>query len=229
MKMPKFLYKDGFLEQLPWDAWKSSFERGTSSFGTRKERASGQPFTSVGASVNLVAPWKPSTQLCRICRWHIYSIGVIVGVLKRGISRCLIVMVSLGWGVIKDDLGHVMTKINFLGGIYIAVSLVRDIMTVVAYTEVQKISQEGEDELFDIVSILTLVIALIDVLFYLWIIDSLNATMEYLEGLNQTSKLRRYLRLRSILLFSILFAVIGSVFGIVDSYNEGIVEEDQEW
>ncbi len=158
-----------------------------------------------------------------------FSQGVIIGVLKRGISRCLIVMVSLGWGVIKDDLGPVMNKINFLGGFYIAVAIVRDIMTVVAYTEVQKLSQDGEAELFNIVSILTLVIALVDVLFYLWIIDSLNATMEYLEGLNQTSKLRRYLRLRSILLFSILFAVICSVFGIVDSYNDGIVGEDQTW
>ena len=138
-------------------------------------------------------------------------------------------MVSLGWGVIRDDLGSVMHKIHFLGGVYIAVALVRDIMTVVAYTEVQKISQEGENELFDIVSILTLVIALVDVLFYLWIIDSLNATMEYLEGLNQTSKLRRYLRLRSILLFSILFAVIWSVFGIVDSYDQGIVDDEQAW
>jgi hypothetical protein len=138
-------------------------------------------------------------------------------------------MVSLGWGVILDDLGDKINRINFMGGAYIAVSLVRDIMAVVAYTEVQKISQEEEDELFDIVSILTMVIALIDVMFYLWIIDSLNATMEYLEGMNQTSKLLRYLRLRMILLFSILFAVVWSVFGIVDNYDQGIVEEDQEW
>jgi hypothetical protein len=143
-------------------------------------------------------------------------------------------MISLGWGVVRDDLGAVMNKITALGGIYIAVSLVRDIMTVVAYTEVQKISQEEEDELFDIVSILTLVIALIDVGFYLWIIDALNGTMEYLENLSQTSKLLRYLRLRFILLISILFAVVWSVFGIVDIlyilyYDEGIVDQEQEW
>jgi len=138
-------------------------------------------------------------------------------------------MVSLGWGVVRDDLGPVMNRITFLGGVYVAVSLVRDIMTVVAYTDVQKISQEEEDELFDIVSILTLVIALVDVLFYLWIIDSLNATMEYLEGMNQTAKLLRYLRLRSVLLCSILFAVVGSVFGIVDNYDQGIVEDGQQW
>jgi Kef-type K+ transport system membrane component KefB len=155
--------------------------------------------------------------------------GVIVGALKRGISRCLIVMVSLGWGVVRDDLGAIMNKINFLGGLYIAVSLVRDIMTVVAYTEVQKLSQEEEDELFDIVSVLNLVVACINVIFFLWIIDSLNATMEYLESMSQSSKLLRYLRLRCILLFSILFAVVWSVFAIVNNYDAGIVDQESEW
>jgi hypothetical protein len=181
------------------------------------------------SGVYLFAPLRYSTSSCCSSNIPLFLQGVVVGVLKRGISRCLVVMVALGWGVIRDDLGAVMNRINYMGGVYIAVSLVRDSMTVVAYTEVQKISQEEEDELFDIVSILSLVIALIDVMFYMWIIDSLNATMEYLEGMSQTSKLLRYLRLRSILLFSILFAVVWSVFGIVDNYDQGIVEEDQAW
>jgi hypothetical protein len=138
-------------------------------------------------------------------------------------------MVSLGWGVVRDDLGGVMKKINFLGGLYIVVSAVRDIMTVLGFMEVQQMSQEEEDELFDIVTILTTVIAFIDVLFYLWIIDALNGTMEYLENMSQTSKLLQFLRLRSLLLFSILFAVIWAVFGIVDSYDTGIVDQEQAW
>jgi hypothetical protein len=99
----------------------------------------------------------------------------------------------------------------------------------VAYTEVQRISQEEEEELFDVVSILRIVIAVIDIIFYVWIIDSLNATMDYLEGTGQTSKLQRYLRLRCIFLFSILFAVVWSVFGIVNNFDEGIVENEQNW
>ena len=155
--------------------------------------------------------------------------GLIVGVLKRAISRCLVVMVSLGWGVVRDDLGDVMKKINFLGGLYVVVALVRDIITVIAYTEIQVMSQEEEDKLFDIVTILTLVLAFVDVVFLLWILDSLNATMEYLESMSQMSKLLRYLRLRCVLLFSVLFAVVSAVFGIVDSYDEGIVEQENEW
>jgi len=32
-------------------------------------------------------------------------VGVLAGVVKQGVSRCLIVMVSLGWGVVRDTLG----------------------------------------------------------------------------------------------------------------------------
>jgi hypothetical protein len=138
-------------------------------------------------------------------------------------------MVSLGWGVVRDELGSIMKKIHVLGGFYIAISLVDDIMTQVAYSEIQRMSQEKEEELFDIVSILSLVIVLIDLIFYFWIIDSLSGTMEYLESMKQTRKLLRYLRLRCILMFSILFGVIWAVFGIVDTYDQGIVTQEAKW
>lgn len=161
--------------------------------------------------------------------WVAYYVGIIIGVLKRGISRCLLVMVSLGWGVVRDDLGSIMKKIHFLGGVYIVTTLVEEIMTEVAYSEIQRISQEEEEEIFDIVSILGLVVVLIDLTFYFWIIDSLSGTMEYLETMKQTRKLLRYLRLRCILMFSILFGVMWAVFGIVDTYDQGIVTQEAKW
>ena len=113
-------------------------------------------------------------------------------------------MVSLGWGVVRDELGSIMRKIHFFGALYILISLVDDIMTEVAYSDIQRMSQEEEEEIIDVVTVLGLVIVLIDLIFYFWIIDSLSATMEYLENMKQTSKLLRYLRLRMILMFSIL-------------------------
>merc|ERR1711933_86692 len=89
--------------------------------------------------------------------------------------------------------------------------------------------QEKEEEIFDIVSVLSLVIVLIDLIFYFWIIDSLSRTMEYLESMKQMRKLLRYLRLRFILMFSILFGVIWAVFGIVDTYDQGIVTQQAKW
>jgi hypothetical protein len=162
--------------------------------------------------------------------WFAMYTGVLVGALKRGISRCLVVMVSLGWGVVRDSLGSTMNKIIVLGVVYVGTSTARDIMTLFAITDNQTLSIDEEAELFDAVTILTFVVAAIDVTFYLWILDGMNATMQYLENMSQTTKLQRYLRLRLILLFSILFAVVWSVFSIVNTAMEdAILQEQQEW
>jgi len=163
--------------------------------------------------------------------WFSLYTGVVVGVCKRAISRCLVVMLCLGWGVTCDDLGDKLKKIITLGVAYAGTSAARDVMTVLAITENEVLSTEEETELLDVVAILTFVTAFIDVVFYWWIFDALSGTMNYLEGMNQSRKLKRYLRLRLILLLSVLFALVWSVFGIVDSYNDTriINEEVNGW
>jgi len=163
--------------------------------------------------------------------WFSLYTGVVVGVFKRAISRALVVMLSLGWGVTCDDLGDKMKKIVTLGLAYAGSSAARDVMTVLAVTENEVLSTETETEILDVVEILTFITAFIDVIFYWWIFDALNGTMQYLEGMSQSRKLKRYLRLRLILLLSVLFAIVWSVFGIVDSYNDKriINEEENGW
>jgi hypothetical protein len=161
--------------------------------------------------------------------WFAMYTGVLVGVVKRGLSRCLVVMVSMGWGVVRDQLDQ-MRQITILGIAYVGTAVARDIMTIVAVTDNQTLSINEEEELFDAVTIITFVVAAIDVTFYMWIIDSLNGTMQYLENMNQRIKLQRYLTLRMILLFSILFAVMWSVFSLVNTYTEdSILEEQNQW
>lgn len=157
-------------------------------------------------------------------------IGVLAGVLKQGISRCLIVMVSLGWGVVRDSLGSAMRLIVVLGTAYICVSAVRDLMIVYAIEDMNKISYNEQQHLFNAVKALTLAVSVIDVIFIMWILDALNNTMLYLENMNQTRKLERYLKLRCLFLFSLLFATVWAVFTIVDTINvEGIVAEEHAW
>ena len=43
--------------------------------------------------------------------WFSLYVGVIIGVLKRAISRVLVVMLCLGWGVTCDDLGDKLKKV----------------------------------------------------------------------------------------------------------------------
>jgi hypothetical protein len=154
----------------------------------------------------------------------------MLGVAKRSLSRVLVLMMAMGWGVVRDTLGDAMHRITSLGAFYFAASTARDILAIVAVVDMKTISYEEEAELFDIVTILTFVIAACDVTFYMWILDALNGTMDYLQNLNQHSKLLRYLRLRLVLLLSVLFAAAWAIFGLVDTYmDESILYQDAEW
>ncbi|KAL7545558.1 hypothetical protein ACHAWF_008908 [Thalassiosira exigua] len=163
--------------------------------------------------------------------WFSLYTGVVIGVLKRAISRCLVLMLCLGWGVTCDTLGDKMARVVAMGIAYAGTSTARDVMTVLAITENEVLSNETENDIWDVVTILTFVTAFIDVSFYLWIFDALSGTMKYLEDMNQSRKLKRYLRLRMILLLSVLFAVVWTVFGIVDAKNDQriINEEVNGW
>jgi Lung seven transmembrane receptor len=131
-----------------------------------------------------------------------------LGVLKRGVSRCLGVMVAMGWGVVRDSLGSALFKIIFLGLLYSGLTLARDFF-IIAAEDVQTISMSTKYyELMDFAWILTMLVIFINLIFYFWIISSLNATTEYLRNMNQTNKLKRHLRLRCLILTSLLIVGI---------------------
>ena len=103
--------------------------------------------------------------------------GVLIGVAKRAIIRCLAVTISLGWGVVRDTLPQ-MSKIIVLGIIYALTSATCDIceiiLTVVENQTVSVGTLHEESALFDVITILTFAIAAIDVIFYMWILDALG-------------------------------------------------------
>jgi hypothetical protein len=137
-----------------------------------------------------------------------------LGVLKRASSRCLGVMVAMGWGVVRDSLGNSLVKIIVLGVLYAGLTLARDFFIVVA-DDVKTISMSTQYfELMDFAWILTILVIFINVIFYFWIISSLNATTEYLRNMNQTSKLKRHLTLRCLIIISLIVVGIWYVLEI---------------
>eukprot|EP00594_Rhizosolenia_setigera_P009221 CAMPEP_0178960954 /NCGR_PEP_ID=MMETSP0789-20121207/13330_1 /TAXON_ID=3005 /ORGANISM="Rhizosolenia setigera, Strain CCMP 1694" /LENGTH=532 /DNA_ID=CAMNT_0020644519 /DNA_START=177 /DNA_END=1775 /DNA_ORIENTATION=- len=163
--------------------------------------------------------------------WIIVYLGVVIGVLKRATSRCLLVMVSLGWGVVRDDLGaHKMRRIYVLGGLYAVTSIVCDVLAVFEVVEFQTIGAQVEEDIFDIVVVLNFIVATLDVTFATWILDSMSGTMQYLDNMCQVNKMLRYERLRFILLLSIVFAIAMSVFAVVNNYlAANMLAESHQW
>ena len=128
--------------------------------------------------------------------------------LFQGLLRCLGVMVAMGWGVVRDTLGMALCKIILLGLLYSGLSLLWLSLDAAA-SSAQLVSSTEQEELVDLALILKYVIDCINIIFYFWIISSVKATTEYLRNMNQTSKLRRHLRLRCIIIIS--FIIISSL------------------
>eukprot|EP00815_Leptocylindrus_aporus_P005813 CAMPEP_0116070328 /NCGR_PEP_ID=MMETSP0322-20121206/12952_1 /TAXON_ID=163516 /ORGANISM="Leptocylindrus danicus var. apora, Strain B651" /LENGTH=714 /DNA_ID=CAMNT_0003558131 /DNA_START=71 /DNA_END=2215 /DNA_ORIENTATION=- len=156
-------------------------------------------------------------------------IGICFGVTKRAISRVLILMVCLGWGVVRDTLGGKMRKIYTFLFSYCVCAFLRDSFTAEALTD-PDLTVSEEKEVVDVVKIFTFLTAFLDILVYLWIFDSLNNTIDHLETMSQHQKLKIMLRLRLILIISVLFAVFWSIFGIVNIFMESrILSLEDEW
>ena len=109
----------------------------------------------------------------------------------------------MGWGVVRDSLGMAYCKIVFMGLLYSGVALLHECFDAISMSS-GLISSNASDELFDLALVLVPVISVINVIFYVWIIRSLKITTEYLKNMNQTSKLRRHLRLRCLVITSLI-------------------------
>ena len=156
------------------------------------------------------------------------SPAVILGVLKRGITRCLFVMVSMGWGVVRDSLGLALMKIIVLGLVYCGLTMLRDFFLVLAVDKVQSLSASTEEKLVDLTLLISLGVLVVNLIFFFWIIFSLFATTEYLKNMNQTTKLQRHLRLRCIILTGFLFAMAWFIFSEIDGALD-ILSPNQYW
>ncbi len=155
---------------------------------------------------------------------------MLLNACKRAVSRCLVIMLSLGWGVIRDTLGDTKRHIIIVGSMYFVLSSMHVIGERVMQKELDEAHTDPSVKLFDFVKVVTVILVLVDTFIYLWIFDSLSGTIQYLENMNQSMKLKRYLRFRLILSFSVLFAVMWGVFEIVDHFMQtGILKYEQKW
>merc|ERR1719148_421071 len=122
-----------------------------------------------------------------------------------------------------------MKKIIIVGLFYASLTIVDDFATIYLEKDVKDMEENQENE-SPIKLVLSFAVAIMELVFYIWILDALNGTMQYLENMNQSLKLKRYLRLRLILLISILFAMVVIVYTLVNNNFEGSVLGDgQEW
>jgi len=125
-------------------------------------------------------------------------------------ARCLLVMVSLGWGVTRHEIvAYVMRRIQILGALYLTIAAAADVVAIITLIKEQSSFQSTAQELewFGAEAILALLLIGINILYLIWILAAMTKTMTLLANSHQNRKLVRYRQLRTLLLTFSAYAI----------------------
>ncbi|XWS13043.1 hypothetical protein CRYUN_Cryun36dG0003400 [Craigia yunnanensis] len=124
--------------------------------------------------------------------------AVTFGSVKKTLSRLLLLVVSMGFGVVRPTLGGLTSKVLLLGLIYFiateALELVEHLGNINDFS--------GKTKLF-----LVLPVAFLDACFILWIFSSLSKTLEKLQMRRNMAKLELYRKFTNALAVSVLLSI----------------------
>ncbi|XP_062003817.1 uncharacterized protein LOC133721266 [Rosa rugosa] len=117
---------------------------------------------------------------------------------KKTLSRLLLLVVSMGFGVVKPTLGGITPKVFLLGVVYFmaseALELIENLGNINDFSGKAKL-------------LLVLPVAFLDSCFILWIFSSLSKTLEKLQIRRNMAKLELYRKFTNSLAVSVLLSV----------------------
>ncbi|KAE9605823.1 putative Lung seven transmembrane receptor [Lupinus albus] len=141
--------------------------------------------------------------------------AVTFGTVKRTVSRLIILIVSMGYGVVRPTLGGLTSKVVMLGGTFFLASEVLEMVENVGAVS----DLSGKARLF-----LVLPSAVLDVFFILCIFTSLSATLNKLQARRMMVKLDIYRKFTNTLAVAVIVSVGWICYEIyfksIDIYNE---------
>ncbi|XP_057976352.1 uncharacterized protein LOC131163693 [Malania oleifera] len=141
--------------------------------------------------------------------------AVTFGSIKRTVARLIILMVSMGYGVVRPTLGGLTSKVIMLGATFFLASEVLELVENVGAVS----DLSGKARLF-----LVLPVALLDAFFILWIFTSLSATLNKLQAKRMMAKLDIYRKFTNALAVAVIVSVgwicYELYFKSSDVYNE---------
>ncbi|XXG40032.1 hypothetical protein AAC387_Pa01g0845 [Persea americana] len=117
---------------------------------------------------------------------------------KKTVSRLLLLVVSMGYGVVRPTLGGITSKVALLGVIYFVASEALELVEHLGNIN----DFSGKAKLF-----LVLPVAILDACFILWIFSSLSKTLEKLQMRRSMAKLELYRKFTNSLAVSVLLSV----------------------
>ncbi|XP_020090894.1 transmembrane protein 87A-like [Ananas comosus] len=124
--------------------------------------------------------------------------AVTFGTIKRTVARVIILIVAMGYGVVRPTLGGLTSKVIMLGGTFFLASEILELVE-----NVGAISDlSGKARLF-----LVLPVALLDAFFIIWIFTSLSKTLDKLQARRLMVKLDIYRKFTNALAVAVIVSV----------------------
>jgi len=144
-------------------------------------------------------------------------VGVIFSTFKKALSRVLVLIVSMGYGVVKPTLGNAKVKVILLGVAYTIFSGGLSIADLVQRTQTFSVP---------LLLFLVLPVAALDTSFYWWIFLSLLRTISQLQVRKQLIKLSMYKWFLGLLAFS---GVISGIITLIQIIVLSVSDTDKTW
>ncbi|GMP51505.1 hypothetical protein CsSME_00017705 [Camellia sinensis var. sinensis] len=123
---------------------------------------------------------------------------VTISVVKKTLSRLLLLVVSMGYGVVKPTLGGVTSRVLLLGMIYFVASEALDLVEHLGNIN----DFSGKAKIY-----LVLPVAFLDSWFILWIFSALSKTLEKLQMRRSMIKLELYRKFTNSLAVFVLLSI----------------------
>ncbi|XP_022454785.1 transmembrane protein 87B isoform X3 [Delphinapterus leucas] len=124
----------------------------------------------------------------------------LISAIKRMLARLLVIIVSLGYGIVKPRLGTVMHRVIGLGILYFVFAATEGVIRVIGAND------------SDLVLLASLPLSLLDSSLCWWIFISLAQTMKTLRLRKNTVKFSLYRHFTNTLIFAILASVVFMVW-----------------
>ncbi|URE07684.1 lung seven transmembrane domain containing protein [Musa troglodytarum] len=143
--------------------------------------------------------------------------AVTFGAVKRTVSRVLVLIVSMGYGVVRPTVGGLTSKVTLLGGTFFGASEILGLVENVG--TVSDVS--GKPRLF-----LALPVGVLDAFFIIWIFTSLSKTLKRLQARRMSGKLEIYRKFTYALIVTVLVSVAWTGFEL---YFKATDAHGQRW
>ncbi|PKA47058.1 hypothetical protein AXF42_Ash011732 [Apostasia shenzhenica] len=141
--------------------------------------------------------------------------AVTFGNIKRTVARLVILLVSMGYGVVRPTLGGLTSKVLMLAATFFLASEVLELVENVGAVS----DLSGNARLF-----LVIPVAMLDAFFILWIFTSLSKTLDKLQARRLMAKLDIYRKFTNALAVAVVLSVGWIVYEIyfksTDVFNE---------